>query len=157
MGPSDETAATAAKTALNCVANCTQTEFRRTRRCIKNNRSNRERGGRLLLLSRASSTTASHLSGFALGLRGLFSSNPKLDEALLEEIETVLKQKIEPIRLLKFQTGRLENTWMKNCLAIGLSAAFAEPLEATSIHTTISSLTTFTSHAQDVVDLQTIR
>lgn len=29
-------------------------------------------------------------SGFALGLRGLFSSNPKLDETLLEEIETVL-------------------------------------------------------------------
>ena len=60
-----------------------------------------------------------------------------------EEIETVLKQKIDPVRLLKFQTGRLENTWMKNCLAIGLSAAFAEPLEATSIHTTIASLTAF--------------
>jgi len=73
----------------------------------------------------------------------VFSDDFTTADKAQEEIETVLKQKIDPIRLLKFQTGRLENTWMKNCLAIGLSAAFAEPLEATSIHTTISSLTTF--------------
>lgn len=60
-----------------------------------------------------------------------------------EEIEMALGRKIEPIRLLKFDTGRLENTWVKNCLAIGLCAAFAEPLEATSIHTTITQLTAF--------------
>jgi tryptophan halogenase len=59
------------------------------------------------------------------------------------EIETTLGRPIDPIRVLKFDTGRLENVWGKNCLAIGLSAAFAEPLEATSIHTTIAQLMTF--------------
>jgi tryptophan halogenase len=59
------------------------------------------------------------------------------------EIETTLGRSIDPIRVLKFDTGRLENTWVKNCLAIGLSAAFAEPLEATSIHSTIVQLTKF--------------
>jgi hypothetical protein len=59
------------------------------------------------------------------------------------EIENTLGRPIDPIRILKFDTGRLENVWEKNCLAIGLSAAFAEPLEATSIHTTIAQLLTF--------------
>lgn len=59
------------------------------------------------------------------------------------EIETTLGRAIEPIRVLKFDTGRLENAWEKNCLAVGLSSAFAEPLEATSIHTTIAQLLSF--------------
>jgi tryptophan halogenase len=56
------------------------------------------------------------------------------------EIETTLGRKITPINYFKFETGRLENTWVKNCLAIGLAGAFAEPLEATSIHSTIVQL-----------------
>ena len=60
------------------------------------------------------------------------------------EIETILGRKITPIRTLKFNTGRLEKAWEKNCLAVGLASAFAEPLEATSIHTTIVQLLNFT-------------
>lgn len=44
---------------------------------------------------------------------------------------------------IKFRSGRLENQWMKNVLAIGLSGAFVEPLQATSIHTTIVQLIMF--------------
>ena len=64
------------------------------------------------------------------------------DQAKLE-IESVLKQEITPIKYIKFETGRLDKVWNKNCLALGLSAAFAEPLEATSIHSTIVQLTAF--------------
>jgi Tryptophan halogenase len=64
-------------------------------------------------------------------------------EKAQEEIELALGRPIDPIRVLKFDTGRLENTWVKNCLAIGLCAAFAEPLEATSIHTTVAQLIVF--------------
>jgi len=59
------------------------------------------------------------------------------------EIEQVLGHEITPIKQFRFDTGRLENTWVKNCLAIGLASSFAEPLEATSIHSTIQQLTHF--------------
>jgi tryptophan halogenase len=56
------------------------------------------------------------------------------------EIEQSLGHDIEPNQLIKFESGHLEKFWHKNCLAIGLSSAFTEPLEATSIHTTLLQL-----------------
>jgi tryptophan halogenase len=83
------------------------------------------------------------------GRRGcgyVYDSNFTSDEEAKAEIETQLGHEIEPIKIIKFDTGRQRELWKKNCLFIGLSAAFAEPLEATSIHSTIMQLNSFVFH-----------
>jgi len=37
-------------------------------------------------------------------------------------------------RHLKMKVGRLEDSWVGNCLAVGLAQGFIEPLEATALH-----------------------
>mgnify|MGYP006433246271 CR=1 FL=1 len=60
-----------------------------------------------------------------------------------QEVEQRLGRKIEPQRVIKFDTGRQKSSWINNCLAIGLSSAFLEPLEATSIHSTLVQIKNF--------------
>lgn len=54
-----------------------------------------------------------------------------------EEVERFLGKKIEFGKAFNFDPGKLDKVWIKNCCAIGLSANFVEPLEATSIGTSI--------------------
>lgn len=56
-----------------------------------------------------------------------------------DEAEQTLRDHIGPkakdlsTRKIKFTNGHRENFWVKNCVGIGLSAGFLEPLEATAI------------------------
>lgn len=66
----------------------------------------------------------------------VYSSNfitPAQAEAELAE-HLKLNPKDEPaFQHIRFRTGRLEEHWHKNCLAVGLSQGFVEPLEATAL------------------------
>lgn len=73
----------------------------------------------------------------------VFSSEFISEDQAHHEVEQTLGRKIDPIKFIKFDSGRSEVLWKKNVMCIGLSAAFAEPLEATSIHTTIVQLENF--------------
>jgi hypothetical protein len=64
-------------------------------------------------------------------------------EEAIEEVETYLGRTIDPIKDIKFQSGRFEKVWSKNCLAIGLAGSFLEPLQSTNIHTTIVEIRNF--------------
>lgn len=66
-----------------------------------------------------------------------------IDEAKAE-IESTFDIKVESNKVIKFEPGRFNEIWIKNCIAVGLSSSFVEPLEATSIGMTIAILKSLT-------------
>jgi|TARA_R110000803_G_scaffold92541_1_gene160050 tryptophan halogenase len=58
------------------------------------------------------------------------------DEAQ-KECENFLGKNINIAKNIKFEAGSLDKAWISNCVAIGLSSSFIEPLEASSIGTSI--------------------
>jgi tryptophan 7-halogenase len=59
-----------------------------------------------------------------------FTGEERARELLLSNLEG--RPLAEP-RLVKFAAGRREQVWGKNCVSVGLSSGFVEPLESTSI------------------------
>ena len=53
------------------------------------------------------------------------------------EVEKYFGREIEVSKQINFDPGALDKVWINNCVAIGLSASFVEPLEASSIGTAI--------------------
>lgn len=80
----------------------------------------------------------------------VFSSRFCSDEKALETLVNSISGKMlhEP-RVIPFVTGKRKKIWHNNCLALGLSSGFLEPLESTAIHLIYKTLVHFIKHFPD--------
>jgi tryptophan halogenase len=70
----------------------------------------------------------------------VFDKNYISDAEAKVEVENYIGSSIQFGKVINFEAGRYKTTWINNCMAIGLSAGFVEPLEATAIGMVVSSL-----------------
>lgn len=97
-----------------------------------------ERVGPLLPYTKATAKTAGwqwriptqHRTGNGHIYSSQYMKDDEAIEVLMEGLDS--KPLGEP-RKIRFKTGYRETLWNKNCIAIGLSAGFLEPLESTSL------------------------
>lgn len=81
----------------------------------------------------------------------VYSSAYQNKESAALELCHHLNVNIEDVdfKYLTMKVGRVESPWYKNCLAIGLSQGFIEPLEATALHLVQNSIEQFIELFED--------
>jgi tryptophan halogenase len=65
--------------------------------------------------------------------RGYVFSSDFLTDQQAEEEFRLKNPKVQQTRIVKFRSGRVQRSWVKNVVAIGNAGGFVEPLEATAI------------------------
>jgi glycine/D-amino acid oxidase-like deaminating enzyme len=74
----------------------------------------------------------------------VYSSEYISDEEAETELRAAIGMENEgEARFLQMRVGRVEDSWARNCLAVGLSQGFIEPLEATALHIVIATALDF--------------
>jgi tryptophan halogenase len=80
----------------------------------------------------------------------VFDSDRITDDHAKDELDKEIGFEVEIPRTINFEPGRYQNIYEKNCIAIGLSSGFIEPLEATSIWTSIMMLKSWIENIEAV-------
>ena len=63
-----------------------------------------------------------------------------------DEVQSEFEEPLNIGKKVKFSAGYTDKFWIKNCLSVGLAAMFVEPLEASSIGSTIQQARAFMSY-----------
>ena len=120
-----------------------------------------ERVGPLLAYTKATAKTAGwqwriptqHRTGNGHIYASKFMKDAEAIDILMQGLDSIA---IGEPRKISFKTGCRESLWNKNCIAIGLSAGFLEPLESTSLFLIQMGISRFitlfpTANVSDVV------
>jgi len=67
----------------------------------------------------------------------VYSDDFLTEDQAIDEAQSVFKQPIEIGKKIKFSAGYVDKFWIGNCVSLGLAGSFVEPLEASSIGTSI--------------------
>jgi tryptophan halogenase len=89
-----------------------------------------------------------------IGSGYIFDSNYINEEQALLEAEKFFNKKLKVNKIISFEAGRYEKFWVKNCIAIGLSSTFIEPLESTSIMLSVSQLENLSHFLNNIFDYE---
>ena len=81
----------------------------------------------------------------------VFASSFRSDDEALKEFLDHLGGDVPDVEpaVIPMRIGRSQRSWVGNCLAIGLSGGFIEPLEATSIHFILAAIRWFIANFPD--------
>lgn len=85
-----------------------------------------------------------------IGSGYVFDSDYIDENQALEEAEVFLGKKLEIRKIIDFRAGRHENFWVKNCMSVGLSSSFVEPLESTSLFVVILQFYLFKNFINEI-------
>jgi len=80
----------------------------------------------------------------------VYDSSLISDELAAKELSSFLGVDVELGKVFNFEAGSFNQTWINNCISVGLASGFIEPLEATNMWVMIVMLRKFMSHINGI-------